>query len=126
MKILFAIGIGSFIGGISRYLLSGAVQSKTAGLFPWGTLAVNITGCLLIGVVYGFADKGQMTNDWRLFLATGVLGGFTTFSAFSYETAELMRNGNNLTALSYVALSIFAGVLATFIGFLAVTKYAGS
>lgn len=126
MKILFAIGLGSFIGGVSRYLISGLVQAKTAGTFPFGTFTVNITGCLLIGIVYGFADKGQMSTDWRLFLATGILGGFTTFSAFSYETFDLLRNGHITTALSYVAASIFMGILATFTGFLAVTKYAGN
>ncbi|AWI25714.1 fluoride efflux transporter CrcB [Flavobacterium pallidum] len=123
MKIIFAIGFGSFIGGILRYLLSGMIQAKAAGAFPYGTLSVNITGCLLIGIVYGFADKGGMTTDWRLFLATGILGGFTTFSAFSYETFDLLRNGQAFSALSYVATSIFIGVLATFCGFIAVSKY---
>jgi fluoride exporter len=126
MKILFAIGLGSFIGGVSRYWLSGLIQAKTAGGFPSGTLTVNILGCLLIGIVYGFADKGQLSTDWRLFLATGILGGFTTFSAFSYETFDLMRNGHSISALSYVAASIFVGFLATFIGFITITKYFGN
>ncbi|OYU80854.1 MAG: camphor resistance protein CrcB [Flavobacterium sp. BFFFF1] len=117
IKTLLAVGIGSFIGGISRFLLSGFFQSKPGIEFPTGTFIVNILGCLLIGVVYGFADKGNLTEDWRLFLATGVLGGFTTFSAFSYETMSLLRNDQPMIAVGYAGASIFIGISATFIGF---------
>ena len=82
MKIILAIGTGSFIGGILRYLLSQFIQTKFVSTFPFGTLGVNIIGCFLIGLVFGLADRGNLTQEWRLFLATGLIGGFTTFSAF--------------------------------------------
>ena len=116
MKILFAIGAGSFIGGIFRYLLSQFVQSRILLVFPFGTLAVNIIGCFLIGLVYGISERGNMSAEWRLFLATGILGGFTTFSAFSYETVSLLRDGQLWYALAYISFSVIIGVLATFIG----------
>lgn len=115
MKILFAIGAGSFIGGIFRYLLSQFVQSRILLVFPFGTLAVNIIGCFLIGLVYGISERGNMGAEWRLFLATGILGGFTTFSAFSYETVSLLRDGQLWYALAYISSSVIIGVLATFV-----------
>jgi len=116
MKIIFAIGLGSFIGGVLRYLLSQFVQLKIVSAFPFGTFIVNVIGCFFIGLVFGLAEKGNLTNEWRLFLITGVLGGFTTFSAFSNETVALIREGNLWYASSYVASSIGIGLLATFLG----------
>jgi fluoride exporter len=116
MKILLAIGIGSFLGGIFRYLLSQFIQTKILSTFPFGTLGVNILGCLLIGVVFGLSDKGNLSQEWRLFLATGVLGGFTTFSAFSNETVNMLRDGQFWYAAAYILSSIFLGLVATFIG----------
>src|ERR1051325_3919498 len=114
MKIILAIGIGSFIGGISRYLLSRAIQNKFLSAFPYGTLGINIIGCFLIGIVFGLSDRGNITVEWRLFWATGVLGGFTTFSAFSNETVSLLRNGQIWYAFTYIAASIVIGLIATF------------
>jgi CrcB protein len=116
MKILFAIGTGSFIGGILRYLLSQFVQSKFLSAFPFGTLIVNIIGCFLIGMVFGLTDRGTLTPEWRLFLATGLIGGFTTFSAFSFETVGLLRDGQLLYASAYIVGTVIIGLLATFIG----------
>ena len=116
MKILFAIGTGSFIGGILRYLLSQFVQSKFLSAFPFGTLIVNIIGCFLIGMVFGLTDRGTLTPEWRLFLATGLIGGFTTFSAFSFETVGLLRDGQLWYATAYIVGSVIIGLLATFIG----------
>ena len=117
MKLIIAIGAGSFIGGICRYLLSKFVQTKILSTFPWGTLSVNIIGCFLIGLVFALSDRGNISPQWRLFLATGILGGFTTFSAFSNETFFMLRHGQLLYALSYVTASILVGVLATFTGY---------
>ena len=118
MKIIVAIGIGSFIGGISRYLLSQFVQSKFLSAFPYGTLLVNIMGCFLIGMVFGLSERGSITLEWRLFLATGFLGGFTTFSAFSNETVSLLRSGQLWYAFTYIACSVVIALLATFTGIL--------
>ncbi len=119
MKILLFIGAGSFLGGISRYLLSLAIQPKTV-VFPVGVLAVNIVGCFCIGLVFGLFDRGQLSHEWRIFLATGFLGGFTTFSAFSNETFMLFRDGQTGYALLYVAASVVLGLLATWSAYLAV------
>jgi len=117
MKLILAIGAGSFIGGICRYLLTQFIQARFLSTFPFGTLGVNIIGCLVIGLIYGLSDKGSLTQDWRLFLATGVCGGFTTFSAFSNETFLMLRNGQYAYAFIYVAASVVLGLLATFGGY---------
>ncbi len=119
MKLILFIGAGSFLGGIVRYLLSFLVQPKAA-VFPWGTLTVNIIGCLCIGLVFGLFDRGQLSHEWRMVLATGFLGGFTTFSAFSNETFMMLRDGQIGYALLYVAASVIVGLLATWAGYLSV------
>ena len=120
MKLILAIGAGSFFGGVFRYLLSLLIHAKTATTFPLGTLMVNIIGCFFIGVVFGIFDKGLMSHEWKLFLATGVLGGFTTFSAFSIEAFALFREGNSTFALLYILASVLVGLLATYVGYLLV------
>jgi CrcB protein len=117
MKQVILVGTGSFLGGITRYLISHLVREKFLSVFPYGTLVVNITGCLLIGIVFGYSEKGMLNHDWKLFLATGLLGGFTTFSAFSNESLSLMRMGNTYAALIYIAASVVLGILATLMGF---------
>ena len=117
MKLIIAIGTGSFIGGILRYLLSQFIQTKFLSTFPFGTLGVNIMGCFAIGLVFGLSDKGNLSQEWRLFLATGIIGGFTTFSAFSNETFGMIRDGQHWYALLYISASIVLGLFATFTGF---------
>jgi CrcB protein len=120
MKLILLIGAGSFIGGIFRYLLTLLVHTKTTTIFPLGTLIVNIIGCFFIGIVFGIFDKGQISHEWRLILATGLLGGFTTFSAFSNETFILFRSGYAGYALLYIFASVLLGLLATYIAYLLV------
>ncbi len=110
------IGAGSFAGGIFRYLISFPFLQKYPHGFPWGTFLVNITGCLCIGLLYGLADRYALPKEWRLFLATGLLGGFTTFSAFSNETVTLFQNGQHGYAVLYVISSVIVGLGATGIG----------
>ncbi|MDR2583397.1 MAG: fluoride efflux transporter CrcB [Fibromonadaceae bacterium] len=117
MKLALIIGIGSFIGGFSRYLLSLLIQAKTASPFPLHTLIINIIGCFFIGIVFGFFDKGQISQEWKLFFATGILGGFTTFSAFSIETLTLFREGYVGYALVYIFSSVFLGLLLTYLAY---------
>jgi len=122
MKIVLLVGLGSFIGGICRYLVSLVIQNKFLSTFPYGTLAVNIIGCFLIGVIYGFSERGNMNAEWRIFLATGIMGGFTTFSSFSNETVGMLRDAQYWAAFSYIALSVFIGLAATFVG-ISLIKY---
>jgi|SRR5690348_2705 len=116
MKIILVIGIGSLLGGICRYLLTLFIQNKLLTTFPLGTLVVNILACFFIGIVYGLSDRGNVNAEWRLFLATGFLGGFSTFSSFSNETVSLLRDGQLWYAFSYVAGSVITGIAATFAG----------
>ncbi len=117
---LAIIGLGGFIGAIFRFLVSGGVQAllKSAA-FPAGTMAVNIIGCLLIGLGGGLMESRQLFSpEWRAFLFVGVLGSFTTFSTFGLETFNLARGGQWLPALSNVGISLILGLMAVFTGFM--------
>lgn len=116
IKTVLMIGAGSFLGGVGRYLISQWVQAKFLSSFPLGTLVVNVVGCFLIGIVFGLNSKYNVCQAWQLFLTTGILGGFTTYSAFSVETVGLMKQGQFGLAMSYVALSLLLGFGATFGG----------
>ncbi|MCW5908221.1 MAG: fluoride efflux transporter CrcB [Chitinophagales bacterium] len=118
MQLILLVGTGSFIGGVARFLLSQLLQSKISQPFPVGTLVVNIIGCLVIGSVFGLGEKTHISAEWRLFIMTGVCGGFTTFSAFGLETISLLRDGQHVYALTYIVASILLGLLATFGGML--------
>jgi CrcB protein len=118
MQAMLIIGAGGFIGSVSRYLLSHLIQDRFFSSFPFGTLSVNIVGCFLIGLVFGLSERSNLSSEWRLFLATGIIGGFTTFSAFSLETVSLLRDAQYFHALGYVAMSVLLGVAATFFGIL--------
>lgn len=122
MKILLLIGAGSFIGGISRYLLAQFIQNKFFSAFPYGTLGVNILGCFFIGIVFALSEKANLMAAWRMFLVTGLLGGFTTFSSFSNETVAMLRVGQFWYALAYIAASVLLGLLATLAG-ISLIKY---
>ena len=114
LKSALYIGLGGFLGSISRYLLSQYVDKKIDALFPFGTFTVNILGCLLLGVLYGFAEKGNLlTNELRLLLAVGFCGSFTTFSTFAYEKMQLLNQGEWMTFSIYAVSSIALGILAT-------------
>ena len=122
IKTLLLIGTGGFLGSISRYLASHYMQNNFPSAFPFGTFIVNITGCLLIGLIYGASERSSLiTTEWKMFLAVGFCGGFTTFSAFANENLALLRDGDFFHFMIYTGLSIFLGLTATFIGVL-VTK----
>jgi CrcB protein len=117
MRPLLFVGIGGGIGSIFRYLLSVFVGRHVPIVFPLGTFLVNISGCFLIGIFYSFATKYTGFNaEWRLFLITGICGGYTTFSTFSYDGLILLRQGSNLSFLLYMIGSVVLGLLATFAG----------
>jgi len=123
MKLLLTIGAGSFIGGILRYALSHFINNKFLSTFPFGTFTVNITGCFLIGLAFAMIEKKDISTEMRLFLTTGLLGGFTTFSAFSIETINLFKEGHTAYAFGYIASSVIIGLLATYIGTLVVKQF---
>jgi CrcB protein len=117
VKLLFYIFLGGGIGSVCRYLLTLSINRQLTTAFPAGTFAVNVTGCFLIGLLYGVAIRYSWFNaEWRLFLITGICGGYTTFSTFSYEAVGLIREGNYGYFLLYVAGSIVLGLLATMLG----------
>ena len=121
-KLILIIGTGSFIGGVSRFLASRYTQNTVISGFPFGTLFVNILGCLLIGIFYGMSERGNfMSAEMRLFLTVGFCGGFTTFSTFASENLSLLKDGNFFYFALYTALSVFLGLMATYFGNL-VTK----
>jgi CrcB protein len=122
IKTLLLVGTGGFLGSISRFLASRFMQNSFPAAFPYGTFLVNITGCLLIGLIYGFSERSSLlTTEWKLFLAVGFCGGFTTFSTFANENLALLRNGEFFYFFLYTGLSVLLGIAATFIGFL-ITK----
>lgn len=117
LKLILSIGTGSFIGGVSRFLLSRYIQEHTWTTFPLGTLVVNLAGCFLIGLFYGLSDRGGLASaEWRMFLTVGFCGGFTTFSTFANENIAMLRDGNFFYVALYTALSVFLGLLATYSG----------
>jgi CrcB protein len=116
-RILLIIGTGGFLGSIARYLSQQYFQKYFPSSFPYGTMWVNIAGCFFIGIIYALAEKGNiLTPEWRLFLATGFCGGFTTFSTFAFENISLLRDGEYFYAAVYTGISVFAGIIAAFIG----------
>jgi CrcB protein len=117
LKLLFIIGTGSFIGGVSRYLTSQLIQNTVISSFPFGTFIVNLIGCFLIGLIFGLAERGNIANsEWRMFLTVGFCGGFTTFSTFTHENMTMLRDGNFFYFALYTGLSVFLGLTATFLG----------
>lgn len=112
------VGLGGFIGSILRYLLGGFVNRLEIGaLFPFGTLVVNVVGCLAIGFLVGMVDsKGFLSLQGRLLLFTGVLGGFTTFSTFAYETTQLFRVSQGAMAVINICLQGAFGLGGVWVG----------
>lgn len=116
MRILLIIGAGGFLGSVARYLSQQGISKILPVIFPYGTFAVNIVGCFLIGIFYALADRGNaMTPEWRFFLTTGFCGGFTTFSTFTYESYNLIREEQYLYLSLYISMSVIIGILATFL-----------
>lgn len=117
IRALLLVGTGGFLGSISRYLSSRFLQNIFPSAFPFGTFVVNITGCFLIGLIYGFSERSSLlTPGWKMFLAVGFCGGFTTFSTFANENLALIRDGEFFYFLVYTGLSVFLGIAATFLG----------
>jgi len=119
MKDILLVGLGGFIGSAARYAVGGLFLHATApGKFPFGTFAVNVIGCLVAGVLAGLVVKqGVLEPETRLFLFAGLLGGFTTFSAFGLDTVLLLRRGDYAMAATYAGASVLVGIMAVWLGF---------
>jgi CrcB protein len=118
-RTLILVGIGGLAGSVLRYIVTLLFARQAGSAFPYGTLVVNLAGCFLIGVIFALSEKGDVLSpEWRLLLTTGFCGGFTTFSAFSYESIRLTQDGELLLLLLYVSISVIAGLLATWFGML--------
>ena len=116
--------LGAGIGGMMRHGVNVAVTRTLGSGFPYGIMAINIIGCLVMGLVAGyFTIRGQASQDWRLFLTTGVLGGFTTFSAFSLDAALLYERGELGLMAVYVLGSVILSLAAVFAGLWAVRQF---
>ena len=116
-KILITVFLGGGLGSLMRYGVQAAMHGRISPfLFPWATLSVNILGSFLIGMFYVLSARFNLSDEMRLFLTTGLCGGFTTFSTFSHEGMTLIRQGNYGTFLLYVTLSVALGVTAAFAG----------
>jgi fluoride exporter len=114
---LFLVAMLGAIGTLARYGLQGFIQVRVGGTFPYGTLLINLTACFLLGLI------GQLTlnrmvipPDWRMAIAVGLFGGYSTFSSFGWETAKMLEDGEWLPATMYVATSVIAGLLLSVAG----------
>ena len=117
MRTFWAVAIGAALGGVARYYLASALQQRLGATFPWGTLVVNVSGSLLLGVLIRYAlVTPSVSVEMRALLTTGFCGGYTTFSAFSLETLMLFRAGLAQLALIYVVVSLAGWLLAVWLG----------
>ena len=115
--VALVIFVGAGLGGLARYGVGAWVQVVAGAGFPWGTLLINVTGSLLLTFVYSFLEGTAAPPEWRAFLGIGVLGGYTTFSSFSYETLRLVQDGEWERALVYVAASVVLSLAGAVLGF---------
>jgi len=117
LNILF-VAFGGALGSVSRYLLGTWVQSVSKSIdFPFGTLTVNLIGCFVIGFLSQLAEaRGVFTSETRAFVFIGILGGFTTFSSFSNDTINLLRDGEIFNALANVGANVILGLLLVWLG----------
>jgi CrcB protein len=113
------VGSGGFVGAVLRYGMSGMVHRLIPlTIFPYGTVAVNVVGCLLVGAVAGLVESRQLFGpEARVFTLVGLLGGFTTFSTFGYETLLLVRGGDYLPATTNVGIHLVVGLASVWLGF---------
>ena len=117
MKEYAIIGLGGFFGSIARFWMADAIERRWQYVLPIGTLAVNLLGSFLIGIVIALFDRESINHTWRYFLATGFCGGFTTFSTFSAENVNMLKSGNLMDSVGYIALSIATCLAGTYFGY---------
>ncbi len=120
MKQLLAVALGGGIGAVLRYSVGEWIHRISGPLFPWGTLTVNLAGCFLIGIIWELSNTTLLSPQFRLFVMTGLLGAFTTFSTFSLETLNLIRDGEIRLAVANQVISVAFGLVLVLAGFVSV------
>ena len=123
MSKLIAVALGGALGSIGRYLIALWVGRISKHDFPYETLAANLVGCLLIGLLWGYFERIQVSNEFRLFLFTGILGGFTTFSTFAREGVQYFKSGEPLLAMTYLLASNILGLTLVALGFMVSVRF---
>ncbi|HPE85777.1 MAG: fluoride efflux transporter CrcB [Bacteroidales bacterium] len=117
IKPILIAGLGGFIGTVLRFIITRYIQFSAVSVFPWGTFVVNLLGSLLLGIVFGLSEKGNLLSpEWRIFLTVGICGGFTTFSSFSLDAYVLLQSREILRMIIYASFSFALGLLAVFAG----------
>ncbi len=110
------VAIGGAIGAAGRYLIGGWAQSLVGPAFPAGTFFVNATGSLIIGIILGLSERGALSGEARLLLAVGLMGGYTTFSSFSYDNLGLLQDGEVVRLVINMAGQLAVGLFAAYVG----------
>ncbi|MCE4564247.1 fluoride efflux transporter CrcB [Maribellus sp. CM-23] len=121
LRTILIVGTGGFIGSVMRYLVQLFVEKGLSSTFPWGTFIANIAGSFIIGIVFALAQKGNLLSaEWRMFLAVGICGGFTTFSSFAYNNLMMLKDGVYGQFIWNVGGSLVFGLLAVYLGMILV------
>lgn len=117
LRTILIVGSGGFIGSVLRYLVQYFVEKGMTSTFPLGTLIANVAGSFIIGIVFALAEKGNLLSaEWRIFLAVGICGGFTTFSSFAYNNFTMIKEQSFMQLLLNVGGNLFLGILAVYLG----------
>lgn len=117
LRTILLVGSGGFIGSVMRYLVQYYMEKSLTSTFPWGTFIANIAGSFIIGIVFALAEKGNLISaEWRIFLAVGICGGFTTFSSFAYNNLTMLNEKAWGSLFLNVGGNLFLGILAVYAG----------
>ncbi len=124
LRTILLVGSGGFIGSVMRYLVQYYMEKGLASTFPWGTLIANVAGSFIIGMVFALAEKGNLMNaEWRIFLAVGICGGFTTFSSFAYNNFTMLKEQAFGSLFLNIGGNLFLGILAVYLGIILIRLF---